>query len=346
MTWDQRVAKVRLHGFTDRQAAFLVTVMLHAGVCVGRQYCAFAGIPHGRKVCDFFDALVTRRYATARPCGHHRARLFHIHHKPLYRAVGGMFVGTYVGGSINFNAVALGYQVQREGVLYAGSIAVDNVITTLWMVATLALPRLLAPLWHRPSGEVRAPRGQIITGVEEDTETLHPLDLAIVLGLGFGAVFASEQVAAGLGRMGMSVPSILILTVVALALAQIRAVSTLSGARLLGMFAVYLFLAVIGAFCDLHTLGQLGRLGIVLLAFAGTVVAIHGAVTFAAARLLRLDLDMAAVASQANIGGSTSALALARSLGRGDLVLPAVLIGALGNGVGTFLGFWAAARLL
>src|SRR5882672_6415653 len=77
-----------LHGFTDRQAAFLVTVMLHAGVCVGRQYCAFAGIPHGRKVCDFFDSLVTRGYATARPCGHHRARLFHIHHKPLYRAVG------------------------------------------------------------------------------------------------------------------------------------------------------------------------------------------------------------------------------------------------------------------
>lgn len=88
MTWEQRVGQVRLHGFTDRQAAFLVTVMLHAGVCVGRQYCAFAGIPHGRKVCDFFESLVTRGYATARPCGHPRARLFHVHHKPLYRAVG------------------------------------------------------------------------------------------------------------------------------------------------------------------------------------------------------------------------------------------------------------------
>lgn len=43
---------------------------------------------YGRKVCDFFESLVTRGYATARPCGHHRARLFHIHHKPLYRAVG------------------------------------------------------------------------------------------------------------------------------------------------------------------------------------------------------------------------------------------------------------------
>lgn len=87
MTWDERVAQVRLHGFTDRQAGFLVTVMLHAGVCIGRQYCAFAGIAHGRKIVDFFGSLVARGYATARPCGR-RAHVLHIHHKPLYRAVG------------------------------------------------------------------------------------------------------------------------------------------------------------------------------------------------------------------------------------------------------------------
>jgi hypothetical protein len=31
-------------GLTERQARFLVTVMLHSGVFVGRQYAAFAGI--------------------------------------------------------------------------------------------------------------------------------------------------------------------------------------------------------------------------------------------------------------------------------------------------------------
>ena len=51
------------------------------------------------------------------------------------------------------------------------------------------------------------------------------------------------------------------------------------------------------------------------------------------------------MASQANVGGGTSALALARSLGRGDLVLPAVLIGSLGNAAGTFLGL-TVARIL
>ena len=46
MTWEERVARVRLHGFTDRQAGFLVTVMLHAGVCLLRHYETFACIPH------------------------------------------------------------------------------------------------------------------------------------------------------------------------------------------------------------------------------------------------------------------------------------------------------------
>ena len=88
MTWDERVAMVRLHGFTDRQSAFLVTVMLHAGVCLGRHYCTFADLAYGRKMHDFFRALLARGYATARACGHHKARLYHIHYKPLYRAIG------------------------------------------------------------------------------------------------------------------------------------------------------------------------------------------------------------------------------------------------------------------
>jgi uncharacterized membrane protein len=111
------------------------------------------------------------------------------------------------------------------------------------------------------------------------------------------------------------------------------------------MFAVYLFLAVIGAFCDFAALRSLGRLGLALLGLALTTVLVHGMIIFAAARVMRIELDIAAVASQANIGGPPSALALARSLGRDDLVLPAVLVGALGYALGTFLGFGAATYL-
>ncbi|HSA56687.1 MAG TPA: DUF819 family protein [Gemmatimonadaceae bacterium] len=263
---------------------------------------------------------------------------------PQFHALGGMFTGTYIGGSINFNAIALEYDVVREGALYAGSVVVDNIVTTIWMVATLALPRILGRFYRRGAGT--AAPATVILGIEDDTESLHPVDVGIVLALGLGAVWGSSVVAAWLASRGIAIPFMLVLTIVALALAQIRAVSRLRGSRVLGMFAVYLFLNVIGAFCDLGSLAELGRLGGTLLALAGVAVLVHGVVTFTAARLMRLDADMAAVASQANVGGSTSALALARSLGRSDLVLPAVLIGSLGNAVGNFFGFWVAGSLL
>jgi hypothetical protein len=88
MTWEERRQAVERMGFTERQAGFLVTVMLHAGVCIGRQYCAFARLAYGQKMHDFFHSLVSRRVATARRCGHNRARLYHIHYKPLYQAIG------------------------------------------------------------------------------------------------------------------------------------------------------------------------------------------------------------------------------------------------------------------
>lgn len=88
MTWEDRVANVSQQGFTPRQASFLVNVMLHAGVCVGRQYCTFARIAYGQVVCDFLDALVRRGYASPHRCGHPRWRIFHVHHKALYRAIG------------------------------------------------------------------------------------------------------------------------------------------------------------------------------------------------------------------------------------------------------------------
>src|SRR5260370_754522 len=39
---DNRVKAVAEFGFTERQARFLVTVMLHSGLCVPRQYASFA----------------------------------------------------------------------------------------------------------------------------------------------------------------------------------------------------------------------------------------------------------------------------------------------------------------
>ncbi|MEO1261486.1 MAG: DUF819 family protein [Bacteroidota bacterium] len=257
-----------------------------------------------------------------------------------FAAVGGMFTGTYTGGSINFNAVALHYDVVREGVLYGGSVAVDNILTAIWMIATLAIPRLLSKFW--PKNKSMKNSGESpLTGIDEDTEELHPIDLGLVLALGVGSLLVANLLAEISG-----VPSIIIITIIALVIAQIPAAKKIKGAQVLGMFSVYLFLAVIGAFCDVSALNKLGSLGFTLFFMAFSAIFIHGLFTYGAARVMKMDLEMASVVSQANIGGGTSALALARSLGRQDLVLPAVLLGSFGNAIGTFLGFWVAEQIL
>src|SRR5262249_41903292 len=86
---DEGSQAVADYGFTERQARFLVLVMRHAGLCVKRQYAAFADIANGGERCNaFFDKLVRGGFAVAARCIHNRGRLYHVHHKPLYHAIG------------------------------------------------------------------------------------------------------------------------------------------------------------------------------------------------------------------------------------------------------------------
>jgi hypothetical protein len=88
MTFDERTRAVAKLGFTQRQARFLLTVMLHSGVCVPRQYATFCGIVHGQKTRKFFAKLVRLGYASMYDCRHNRARIYHLNQKALYRAIG------------------------------------------------------------------------------------------------------------------------------------------------------------------------------------------------------------------------------------------------------------------
>ena len=85
----ERVEAIAAFGFTERQARFLLNVLLHSGVFLERQYCSFAGIVHGQKSTDFIKTLVDRRFATPITTGKlHRGRMFHVHYKPLWAAIG------------------------------------------------------------------------------------------------------------------------------------------------------------------------------------------------------------------------------------------------------------------
>jgi len=166
----------------------------------------------------------------------------------------------------------------KEPALYAGAAAVDSLMTTVWMACTLLAPRLLRRVagGRLPGGGAgRGPGRQ--KGAEgpaaTDSSTVDPLGLGLLLFLAAGGLWASEWAAAEMeARFGWSVPSILVLTTIALLLAQVRPVQRVEGAGALGMFAVYLFLAVIGALCDLEALREIGQVGVTLAVFATVLI--------------------------------------------------------------------------
>ena len=76
-------------GLTQRQREFLVTVMVHSGCFLERQYCAFSGTARGQNSREFIARLVAGGFARAiQPGPVRRGRLYHVHHKPLYEAIG------------------------------------------------------------------------------------------------------------------------------------------------------------------------------------------------------------------------------------------------------------------
>ncbi len=258
----------------------------------------------------------------------------------------GMFAGTYIGGSANFNAIALHYGVMREGDVYATAVVVDNIATGVWILITVAMPVLLyrTGLFGKP-GERTAALPEDAPDAAVVAPLTGSLALALPLALALTGVVIANLLAGWLKGLGVAVPSILILTTLALALAQVPAIARLTLVRPLGLYGVYLFLIVVGASVDIAALIASGPLGLMLMAFVTILMLVHGVVLIAAAQLLKIEPEIVAIASNANIGGATSAVSLAEAFGREDLVLPGLIAGTIGTAIGTYVGFAVVAIL-
>ena len=60
-----RVSALSDYASTLRQRQFLVTVMVHSGCFLGRQYCTFTGTARGQNSREFVARLVARGFARA-----------------------------------------------------------------------------------------------------------------------------------------------------------------------------------------------------------------------------------------------------------------------------------------
>jgi uncharacterized membrane protein len=254
----------------------------------------------------------------------------------------GQFAATYIGGGMNFAAV--GQELGTRADLFAAGIAADVIVTAFWLIACLTIPEFFASRAPRPAASPPAlpataaggPRLDALLGSSGLPMTL--VDFAGLAAVTLGAIAVSDLLA----QWWPAVPRVLWLTTVALGLAQVPLVRRLSGAVVLGNFLLLLFLASNGA---KSVVARIVEVGPAVFYFAAGTVAIHGVIIFGVGLALRMSADILAIASQANVGGATTAMALAGSRRRMDLVLPGVVAGMLGNAAGNYLGL-AVAYLL
>ncbi|PZO11027.1 MAG: hypothetical protein DCF27_01350 [Lysobacteraceae bacterium] len=244
--------------------------------------------------------------------------------------------------------------MNREGTLYTATIVADNVMTIVWIVVTLLLPALMRRLGAAPRlpplDAVALPANAPVPVAATSAAALpmplpDTLAISLPLALAVATVLLSTAVAAYAATAGWRVPSILVVTTVALLIAQLPIASRMTLAKPLGIWGLYHFLAAVGASADLEALMQAGHLGLLLFAFIIIVLVVHGVVIVAYGLLTRTDPDIIAIAPTANIGGATTAFALAESFGRKDLVLPTILGGTLGTALGTYVGLALAGLL-
>lgn len=254
----------------------------------------------------------------------------------------GQFTGTYTGGGLNF--AALGRALGTSADMFSAAVAADVLVTAIWLMACLAVPALLGRPGLGTDGGP-AQRADESDGTHTLERALYssgsavPIaDLALIVVVAIGAVWAAGAVAERLTFL----PEILWLTTFALVAAQLPVVRAATGAAVLGNFLLMLFLASNGANSVVRRIFEVGP---AVFYFAVATVAIHGLVVFGLGRLARLDLGTLAVASQANVGGAASAMALATARGYGEKVLPGVAVGLLGYAVGNYLGYAVASIL-
>jgi uncharacterized membrane protein len=138
------------------------------------------------------------------------------------------------------------------------------------------------------------------------------------------------------------IPTILIVTTIALAVAQFKNIQKLQGSKQLGNFAFYLFFAAIGSMMDIL---QAVILAPALFVYVTIIIATQIVFVLLIGKILKIDYQMLAVASIAAKGGPPTVVAYTNVKNWNHLALPGVAAGLLGYAIGNYFAL-AGAYLL
>ncbi|WP_342515031.1 DUF819 family protein [Sporosarcina sp. FSL K6-1522] len=289
-------------------------------------------------------------------------------HIPYLDKIGAMMSASYVGGGVNFAAMTGKFETPGE--MVSATIVADNLMMAIYFVVLMIIPSLnfFRKRFTHPH-VLSVESGNAVNDGKTLAESfwkrneISLKDIALSVGTAFFLVIVSFKLAAFLGDLipsgddvsfgmnllkGLFGDKYLILTTITfLALAIFpKYFASINGSQEIGTFLIYLFFVVIGIPASIPLIVQNAPL---LLVFVAIIVGINMLVSLTAGKLLKYDLEEILLVSNANIGGPTTAAAMAIAKGWKNLIGPILVVGTIGyiigNYIGTTLGLWFATMI-
>lgn len=254
--------------------------------------------------------------------------------------VAGVYTGGWIGGAVNFLAVS--QVVEMTETEFSSAISASSVVSILALMMLIALPSIrwvtrLVP--SKIADTMDATEKASHREANRPKIRLRHLTGALTLSFAICAVagFIGDQ----LERPQYTILFVTLLTIIVANLFP-RAMNALEGDFELGMIFMYLFFAMVGSGTDATAF--VGS-AMILFFYGMAIILVHIVIVLVVAKLLKVDLAEAIVASGAALVGPAPTAAIAISQGWRTLVTPGIMCGIFGYVIGTFIGVSVSAAL-
>jgi len=256
----------------------------------------------------------------------------------------GTLAGSWIGGTGQMAAVS--EMVDTPGFEFGMAVIADNAVYVAWLPILLGSKNIARKFakFSKVSDNRLAMMEAAAKDMQEDETAPGFRDYLFLLFIAATVTWISTALGDALPSGAVITAStwkILLVSTIGVALSFTK-LKRIPGSHELAMAFVYLFVARMGAVAVLEGGESMQQIAWFLGA-AFLWIAIHGAFCLLGARLFRVDVHTAAIASAANIGGAASAPIVA-SYHNESLVPASILMALIGYGVGTHAA-WATALI-